>query len=299
MSSRGKKSRKRSRLLGILFLLPALAFITYALYVPFVWNGVLSFQKWDGFADPQWIGLKNYSKALTDSVSLLSLKNSVLLGVVSTLGAVILGLSLAAFVYKVYRKEGALYRLIAFMPIMLPAAVVGLLFTFFFNSEMGLLNNLLRLVGLNDITKAWLENRNTVVWCIAFVNIWKMSGLTMMLSFAAMQMLPTDIFEQSKLDGIGYGKQFFRIILPLIKPTVLLSAVYTLAVNFKSYDIVSIMTGGGPGTTSYVVPINMVKNAFSFGDFGYAAAQGVVLTVIVVLIVVIMRKTVGSESYEY
>ena len=210
-----------------------------------------------------------------------------------------MGLFLAALVFKVYRKEGAFYRLMAFMPVMLPAAVVGLLFTFFYNSDMGLLNNLLRSIGLDNLTTAWLENKSTVMWCIALVNIWKMSGLTMMLSFAAMQMLPASIFESSKLEGASYPRQFFSLILPLIRPTVLMTAVYTLTVNFKSYDIVSVMTGGGPGTTSYVVPINMVKTAFNFGDFGYAAAQGVIITVIVILIVVLMNRVFKGEKYEY
>lgn len=294
-----RKGKTNRRILTALFLLPAFAFIAYALYVPFIWNGILSFQKWDGFHDPLWVGIQNYSKALTDHTALLSMKNSLFLGTVSTLGAVVLGILLAALVYKVYQKEGAFYRLIAFMPVMLPTAVVGLLFTFFFNPEMGLLNNFLRAVGLGGMTQAWLENKNTVLWCIAFVNIWKMSGLTMMLSFAAMQMLPASVFESSKLDGAGYPRQFFSLILPLIKPTVLVAAVYTLTVNFKSYDVVSIMTGGGPGTVSYVVPINMVKTAFNLGNFGYAAAQGVIITLLVIALVVILRRVLRGDAYEY
>nr|WP_307757139.1 ABC transporter permease subunit [uncultured Christensenella sp.] len=294
-----RKSKTKRRLLCLLFLVPAFAFLVYALYVPFVWNGVMSFQQWDGFSAPQWVGADNYAKAFTNGTSRLSLQNSVFLGLVSTAGSVLLGPFLAALVFKVYRKEGAFYRLMAFMPVMLPAAVVGLLFTFFYNSDMGLLNNLLRSIGLDNLTTAWLENKSTVMWCIALVNIWKMSGLTMMLSFAAMQMLPASIFESSKLEGAGYPRQFFSLILPLIRPTVLMTAVYTLTVNFKSYDIVSVMTGGGPGTISYVVPINMVKTAFNFGDFGYAAAQGVIITVIVILIVVLMNRVFKGEKYEY
>lgn len=294
------KKRNRQRLMIIaLFLIPALCFIIYALYVPFVWNGVLSFQEWNGFKEPTWVGLQNYGQFFSDPVALKSLGNSVFLAVVSTLGAIVIGLALAALLYQVKRKEGALYRLIIFLPVMLPAAIVGLLFTFIFNPEMGLLNSLLRLLGMGDFAKAWLEDKDTVMWCIAFVNVWKMSGLTMMLTFASMQMLPASIFESSRLDGATYGKQFFHLILPLIKPTILLSAVYSLAVNFKSYDTVFVMTGGGPGTTSYVTPINMVKTAFKFGEFGYSAAMGIALTAVVILIVVIIRKIFKGEVYEY
>lgn len=293
-----RRKLKRKAMIAC-FLIPAFLFLIYAVYFPFAWNASMSFQEWDGFSDPEWVGVENYAEVFDDNTSIKSIKNSIFLALTSTIGAVVLGVFLAALVYKVYRREGAFYRLIMFMPVMLPSAIIGLLFVFFFNYESGLLNSFLRVLGLGDLTKAWLENKNTVLWCIAFVNIWKMSGLSMMLTFAAMQMLPTSIFESSRLEGAGYTRQFFSLILPLIKPTVLLCAVYTLSVNFKAYDIVSIMTAGGPGTTSYVVPINMIKTAFNFGEFGYAAAQGTVLMIIVVLIVCIMRSVLKGESYEY
>jgi raffinose/stachyose/melibiose transport system permease protein len=283
----------------IFFLLPAILFIFYAVYIPFGWNTVLSFQDWNGFSAPKWVGLKQYTAVFEDPVAVKSLVNSVFIGLVSTAGAVLVGVALAAFVYQVNQKEGALYRLILFMPVMLPSAIVGLLFVFMFNAEMGLINNFLRTIGLKGLVKAWLENRNTVMWCLVFVNIWKMSGLTMMLSFAAMQMLPMDIFESSKLDGASVLHQFFRLILPLIQPTILLSAIYSLAINFKSYDIVWIMTRGGPGTTSHVTPIYMIKTGFRFGKFGFSAAQGMVLAAIVILIVVMIRRVFRSEKYEY
>lgn len=293
----GKNRRRRGMI--ALFLVPALLFITYAVYIPFGWNTVLSFQEWNGFSDPKWVGVDNYTNAFADAIALKSLGNTVFLGLVSTIGAVVIGVLLAALIYQVYRREGAFYRLILFMPVMLPAAIIGLLFVFIFNSEMGLLNSLLRVIGLGDLTTAWLENKNTVMWCLAFVNTWKMAGLTMMLSFAAMQMLPASIFESSKLDGATNRRQFFSLILPMIRPTILLAAVYSMAVNFKSYDIVSIMTGGGPGTTSSVVPIYMIKTGFKFGEFGFSAAQGMVLAVTVILIVVVVRRIFRGETYEY
>jgi raffinose/stachyose/melibiose transport system permease protein len=268
-------------------------------YIPFGWNTLLSFQVWNGFTEPEWAGMDNYLKTFTDAIALKSLGNTIFLGLVSTAGAIVIGVVLAALVYQVYRREGAFYRLVLFMPVMLPAAIVGLLFVFIFNPEMGLLNSLLRAIGLDSLTTAWLENRNTVMWCLAFVSMWKMAGLTMMLSFAAMQMLPASIFESSKLDGATNKQQFFSLILPMIRPTILLAAIYSMAVNFKSYDIVSIMTGGGPSTTSSVVPIYMIKTGFKFGEFGFSAAQGMVLALTIILIVILVRRVFRGENYEY
>ena len=293
--------RRRIRRAGMifLFLTPALVFMIFSVYVPFGWNAVLSFQKWNGFSQPASVGFANFAAMFKDDVAVRSLLNSVTIALFSTLGAVVLGLLMSAFMYKISNKEGAIYRLILFLPVMLPTAVVGLLFTFVFNPEMGLLNNLLNAVGLNSWAHIWLQEKSTVIGCIIFVNIWKMSGLTMMLSYASMKMLPSSIFESSRIEGANYWHQYTRLILPLIKPTILMSTVYSLAVNFKSYDIVSVLTNGGPGTTSYTIPINMMKTAFNFSEFGYAAAMGMVLALVVIIIVGIVTKVLKGETYEY
>lgn len=291
-------SAKRAATIA-LFLLPALATMIYAVYIPFGWNTVLSFQEWNGFAEPVFVGFDNFVKMFQDPNAMRSFGNSIFLAVVGTAIAVTLGIVLAAFVYKVSLREGSFYRLVIFLPVMLPTAVVGLLFTFVFNPDMGLLNNLLRAIGLEQYATAWLEDSNTVMWCLVAVNVWKVSGLTMMLSYAAMQMLPESIFESSRIDGANYPRQFFSLILPLIKPTILMSTVYSLVMNFKSYDLVFVMTRGGPGTLSQTVPINMMKTSFVFNEFGYSAAMGLILCAVVMLVIVIVRRVLRGESYEY
>ncbi|MDR1902427.1 MAG: sugar ABC transporter permease [Treponema sp.] len=293
------KPRLRKIIVSLIFLLPAFAFLSYSVYIPFGWNIVLSFQNWDGFLKKSWAGLANYFNAFHDPEVLKALGNSIFLALVSTLGSVLLGVLAAGLLFKVRRGEGAFYRLIIFMPVMLPSAIVGLLFTFVFNADIGLLNSFFRAVGLGSLTKAWLENYSTVMWCIAFVNIWKMTGLTMMLVFAAIQMLPVSIFESSKIDGASYPKQFFYLTLPLVKSIIQLSTVYILAVCFKTYDIVFSMTRGGPGIASTTIPITMIKTAFLFGEFGYSSAMGIILMLIVVVLVLTFNKLLSGEKYEF
>ena len=299
-----KKQKKRAMnkpktLTAVLFLVPALATMIYAVYFPFGWNIVLSFQKWNGFTQPVFAGFDNYIHMFRDPDALHALWNSVFLAVVGTALSVVIGVLLAAFVYRVTPAEGAFYRLIMFLPVMLPTAIVGLLFTFVFNSDIGLLNNFLRLIGQGDKATAWLENSHTVMWCLVGVNVWKVSGLTMMLCYAAMRMLPDSIFESSKIDGAGYVRQFFSMILPLIKPTILMSAVYTMVMNFKSYDLVFVMTRGGTGTISQTIPIDMMKTSFNFNEFGYSASMGVILCIVVMLCIVLTRRALRGETYEY
>jgi ABC-type sugar transport system permease subunit len=293
-------SRRTSHvsLTGILFLIPAVVFLLYANFIPFFWNMVLAFQKWNGFKAATWIGAKNFRRAFGDELVWKSLGNSLYLAIVSTAGSVVLGILLAAFLYRLGRREGSIFRLILFMPSMMPIAVIALLFTFIYNPSMGILNNLLILLGKGDLTTAWLEDQNTVLFCIAVVNIFRMTGSTMLLCFASMQVIPSSFLESSILDGAGYAQQYFRIILPLIKPTILISTINTLTTNFKTYDTVFILTRGGPGNFSKTVPIYMTETAFINSEFGYSAAMGVILTVTIMLIIVTLRKFMGGEQHE-
>lgn len=284
---------------GLFFLLPAVVFLVYANYVPFVWNFVLSFQKWNGYLKQSWTGLGNYTRLFSDDLFAASVFNSTFLAVTATVGAVSLGLALAAFLYKVTKAEGAVYRLILFLPSMMPIAVIALLFTFIYNPEMGLLNNALRALGLGDLTTAWLEDKSTLLWCIAVVNLWRMAGLTMMLCYTAMVMLPASLFESSHLDGAGYLTQFTRIVLPLILPIIQLSAVFTLSTNFKTFDTVFVLTRGGPGNLSMTVPIYMTDTAFTFGEFGYAATMGVAITAVIMLTIAGTSRLLRGESHEF
>ena len=183
----------------------------------------------------EWVGIQNFTKALHNSGYLSSLKNSVFLAVTATGGAVLTGLILALLIYKITAKEGAVYRLILFIPLMLPSAIVGLLFTFVFNYDMGILNSLLRVAGLDGMVTAWLENKNTVMWSISFVGMWKMSGLTMMLTFASIQMLPDSLFESARIEGATYLHQIIHIIIPLIRPLITLSLIKKLF-NGETYQ---------------------------------------------------------------
>lgn len=294
-----KRLNFKISLIGIAFLIPAAALMCYAIYIPFVWNFLLSFQEWDGFRSQKWIGFSNYAHAFKDDLFITSLINSTYFALLSTAGAILLGILLALLLYKLTGKEGALYRFVIFMPVMLPTAIVGLLFTFIYNPEMGMLNNLLKLLGRDNWTHVWLEEKSLVMVCIAVVAIWKTCGTTMILCFAAMQMLPVSIMESSKLEGAGYIRQIFSIILPLIRPIILLASISTLGGQFKTYDLIFVMTRGGPGTATYTVPIDMTNTAFTFGEFGYAATMGVILTAVVILCIYLANKFIGGEHYEY
>jgi raffinose/stachyose/melibiose transport system permease protein len=294
-----KLKKYRISLIGFIFLTPGLLFILNAYVIPFFWNLILSFQEWDGFGDKKWIEFANYKTLIHDSVYWDTLNHSIYIALGATIIGVLAGLFLAILIFKVSRKEGSFFRLVFFMPVMLPLAIIGLMFTFVYNPEMGMLNQLLKILGLGNLQEAWLSNPDTVLAAITFVGVWRVFGITMILCFAGIQSIPTTLLEASRMDGAGYTRQIFSIILPLIKPIIQLSAIYTLAGNFKTFDLVYVMTKGGPGIASQIVPIYLLKTGFSFNEFGYAAAMGCILTAVVILFTLITRLSLGGKTYEY
>lgn len=294
-----KKKVSSISVAGIVYLIPALIFVIGFNLVPFVWNFILSFQHWDGFSAPEFVGLQNFAKVLTDPVFLRSLGNSIIYALGSTLGGVLLGLMLATFIYKLGDKEGSVFRLILYSPAMVPTAVVGLMFVFFFNSEIGLLNSFLKLIGLGSLQHVWLQEKGIAMACLIFVAIWKCAGSVMMMCFASMQTLPPSLYESARVDGATFRQQMFKITYPLIKPMILLATINTLGSQYKSYDLIQTMTQGGPGNLTATVPIIMTKTAFTFGKFGQAAAHGVIFSLVVAISIILVRRGLRSEEYEF
>lgn len=293
-----KKTNSVSRT-GVLFLLPALIFVVGCNVVPFVWNFILSFQNWNGFGGADFVGITNYATILKDPLVWKSILNSVIYAVCSTTGGVLIGLLLATFIFRMAGKEGSFFRLVLYSPAMIPTAVVGLMFVFFYNPEMGLLNSFLKLIGLENLTNVWLQNKNTALVCIILVAIWKCAGSVMMLCFASMQTVPVSLYESSELDGATFWKQMTHITYPLIKPMILLATINTLGGQYKSYDLIFTMTQGGPGNLTTTVPIYMTKTAFNFGKFGNAAAVGVIFTFIVAASIILARTLLRGDEYEF
>lgn len=293
-----RRLKGRTTLIGVVFLTPAFLLMTYTNIIPIIWNLILSFQS-GGFNDLTWSGLQNYGTALGDPVFLKSLWNSAFIAVIITTFSVIIGVALALMIYQLGRVEGAVYRLIIFMPGMLPLAITGLMFIFVFNQESGILNNFLRLLGLDSLTRAWLAIPPLNLYAICVVGIWRITGLPMILIYAALQSIPTALLEASKLDGAGYLAQVRLILLPLLKPIILTATVFVLIINFKAYDLVLVLTKGGPGNTSRIVPINIVETAFTFNKFGYAASMGVIMTLVVLAILGVVYGLFRSETHEY
>lgn len=286
-------------LLGTLLLLPAVATILFSTILPALSNVVLSFMKWNGFSEATWTGIANYVKIFTDRVSRQSFTNTLVIAFGITVLSMLLGTLFALLIIRMRRLEGAFYRLVLFIPVMLPMTVVGLLFTLMYNYDMGLVNSFLRLIGLGSLARPWLADPGTVLWAIAIPGAWKQIGLIMMMVYTAICAIPAELYDACEIDGCGQVRRIWMVTLPLIRSTLWTSLLLTITFSFKTYDLVWIMTKGGPGNLSYIVPIQMLDYGFKFNNFGAAAASGTAFTVLVVALVAIVRVIDRSEAYEY
>ena len=294
-----KSVNKRYAMIGLLFLMPAVIVYLIFAVVPFFDNLVLSFQEWNGFSARTFVGVDNYVEALTDDVFQTAIKNSVFLGVFSSIVSVIIGVLFAWLLLFVSRGWGGMYRTILFSPSMIPAVITALIFSFVFEPEFGILNSVFRAIGLESMEHAWLTDQHTVMGCLLFVSAWKQVGLTMVLCFAGMQSIPFSLFEAAKLEGAGDWYIFRKIIAPLTGSFIQLSAVFALMSGLKIYDTVFALTNGGPGNYTMVMPMWIMRNTFSFNEYGFGAAMSVIFVLIVLIGEIAVKKLVKGDSYEF
>lgn len=290
---------RRYRAVGTLFLLPSLVIYLIFMAYPLCRTFYLSFTNWTGFGEAGLVGLKNYINLLKDTTFLRAFRNTVFFAVFSTVTSVSIGVLLAWMVMYLQRMSGQVVRTILFAPNMIAPTITGLLFLFVFTEDIGLLNGILKEIGLDNLVTSWLTNMKTVKPAVIVVQTWRQFGLPMILCYAGLQGIPGELIESSRLDGASDWKIFTRILLPLIKPQIELSTMFTLLGGLKIYDSIVSLTGGGPARQTIVLPMWIIENAFTYSKFGYAAALCVAFIIIVLFFNIVLRFVFKGENYEY
>ena len=220
---------------------------------------------------------------------MMIIKNSFVYVAASVAGQFLLGLILAVALKKQFRGRG-LYQSIVFLPWAFSGFVVGLIFRWSFNGEYGVINNVLEKLGLIDSNIAWLGTPGLSLTVVIIAMIWMGIPFFAIMILAALQSIPADVYEAADVDGCGTVRQFFQITLPYIKPTLITTVLLRTIWIFNSLDLIVIITNGGPANTSQTLPAYMYSKAFGAYDFGFAAALGVVLMVILGVYALIFLK---------
>lgn len=283
---------------NFVFVSPAYAIYFVFMIVPIVLSFSYSFYEWNGVSAKIFSGIENYKLLYGDEILMKSIKNSLLL----TFWAVVIQLPLGLFFAVLLTSSIRLkkfFQTVYFMPVVLSTAVLGILWTQIYDPNVGLLNQLLIAVGLENWTHVWLGEVKYALGSIIAVVGWQYIGFYMVIYYAALQNIPGELLEAAKIDGANDWYTLIKIRIPLIWHVITFTLIYAVVGSLKYFDLIFIMTGGAPNNSSEVIASYMVKQAFQFFDFGYASTISVVLFVLGAVLAFVLNRVVKRDVIKY
>ena len=280
-----------------LLIIPAFAFLVVFVVYPML--DVIYLSLFNGTVltpTKRWLGTSNFTALfLVRRDFLVALKNTAVYTVSMVIGLIALSLIFAIWLQK-DRKINSIAQTVFFTPHLVAAISCAFIFQWIMSSESyGLFNTVLRAFGVPKV--AWLNNANTAMGCIIFMNLWKNIGYYTLIIMSALKSIPTEIYEAAELDSSTTLRTFFKITLPLLSPQIFFLLITITTGSFKVFDSINIMTGGGPGDATEVLARYIYKYAFSLNKLGVASAAGVVLMVILILITLIDFKGLEKKVH--
>ncbi|MGW3347098.1 carbohydrate ABC transporter permease [Nonomuraea rubra] len=276
------KLRGTRGLVGWLFVAPAFAF--YAVFVlrPITLTFQYSLYEWDGIGPSTWVGAANYGRVFTDPDLFDSLINAFQLIVFFSAVPVVLGLAIAATIRRIAASRLALVaRTVLFLPQVIPLVAAGIAWSWLLAST-GVVNQLLELIGLGGVTRAWLGDFATALPAVGMIGAWVLLGLCTLLLLAGMSKIDPALYEAARLDGAGPWREFVSITVPSLRQEIAVCVTVTVIAALASFDIVYIATQGGPGNTTMVPGLQIYYLAFSDREVGTASALAMVLMILVI-----------------
>ncbi len=281
-----------------IFVLPTLLLYLFFVFYPVVYNMYISMFKTDLMSINVFVGFKNYALLFQDQFFLTALKNNGLMICGSFLAHMLLGLFFAnALFHKI--KGSEVFQSVFFSPVVISGASVGIMFSFVYNSEFGLVNKILELLSLSHLKMPWLSSEKTVMPALIFVVMWRFVGYHMIIQLAAMKGIPVNLYEASELDGASQWQQFTMVTFPLIKHILKIDLILIITGSLRYYDLVAVMTKGGPNHASEVMSTYMFYQAFRTLKFGYSSTIGMIIFVLSFLVIGSVSKLFKTESIEY
>lgn len=279
-----------------LFYVPALVLFALFVIYPFFKGVYLSFTNWNGYSRSfKMIGLKNYVNLFKDKNVHRAFANTLVYGVGSTVIQNALGVLLAVFLNKKFRGR-SLVRTVIYLPVMIAPLIMGYVMYFFFNYNRGAINDVLKLFGAAPVD--WLASGNRAVFILTLVNSFQFVGISMVIYLAGLQNIPSMYYEAAEIDGIGVKQRFFYITLPLLIPAITSSVTLNLIGGLKLFDVISALTGGGPGYDTHSLSTLIHKYYFGGERAGYASAIGLVFFVFIMFVSNIVVKALQRRQVE-
>ncbi len=289
---------KRQSLYPGYFLISALLLYSALFILPSILGFGFSLTNWNSFSNKiRYIGFENFREIFSSSGRSFSfLVNTLKFALTTTVLKVLIGLLLALALNRDFRTKNIL-RTVFYLPVVLSPLVIGLVFTSIFHPVDGLLNAILNAVGLHGLTRQWLADVSTAMGAVMSVEVWRLSGYSMVIFLAGLQVIPGMYYEAADIDGANGLKKFVMITLPFLRPAFTVNVILNLIWGLKVFDIVFVLTRGGPGYATGVLN-TAVFYEFSAGRYGFATALGVVIFLITTFVAFVTLRLLDRREIE-
>jgi multiple sugar transport system permease protein len=277
------------------FLAPAVVFVGIFTYYPMATGSQMAFRRWNlaDLTDTSWVGLGNFRAVFEDPTWHTVLVNTALWVFGSLVPQFVIGFALALWLRRRFPLRG-LYQALVFFPWAVSGFLIGILFRWMYNSEFGVINDLLEKVGLIDEPVPWLANPRTAMFAVITANVWYGVTFFAIMIMAALQSVPDELYEAAAIDGAGKARTLFQIVVPYIRVTLALTVLLRIIWIFNFPDLIFGMTGGGPNNETHIVTTWMIS-VTQQGDYGKASAIGLlVVAVLLVFSIFFLTATRGK-----
>ncbi|GAA0590033.1 sugar ABC transporter permease [Virgibacillus siamensis] len=248
----------------------------------------------------EFIGLENYRQLFRDPVIPNAIWHDYFLVLTKVIGIMILALFFAVALTQLRIKEAPFYRIVFFFPNIMSVVIIGILWQFIYNPDIGIINAGLEIMGLENWTKPWLGSLEWALPSLVLPSIWAGIGLFMLLLMGGIMNVPKNLYESAEIDGANEWQQFWKVTVPLIWPQIKTSIIYIVITSLNgSFVLVQVMTRGGPSNVTEVMGSYLYEKAFADYQFGYGAAIGVLILVVSLITVILLQFILKREKVEY
>jgi multiple sugar transport system permease protein len=278
------------------YMAPAVLFVAVFIYYPMLRGSQMAFRHWNltDLTDTSWVGFENFQAIFTDPAWSTVLSNTALWVFASIIPQFVIGFAIALWLRRRFRFRG-LYQALIFFPWAISGFLIGILFRWMFNSEFGVVNDLLEKAGLIDQPIAWLADPKMAMIAVIVANIWYGVTFFSIMILAALQSVPNELYEAAELDGAGKVRTLFQVTIPYIRVTLALTVLLRVIWIFNFPDIIFGMTGGGPNNETHIVTTWMITITQQ-GDYGKASALGLIVVAVLLVFSVFYLMATREEK---
>lgn len=276
------------------------AFVVYLFFglIPILYNLYISLFKTNLLGDSTFVGLKNYIRLFQDQFFQQAVVNNLKFVAGSYIAHMVLALLLSNILFQKV-KGSKLFQSIYFMPSVICGTAIGMLWTFVYHPDFGLVNSFLKAIGLDSLTHIWLADEKTVIPALIIVTMWQFVGYHMVIQLAGMKNIDSSLYEAASIDGASKWQQFTKITFPLMKPILKIDSVLIVTGSLKLYDLIAVTTSGGPNHASEVISTYMFTQGFNALKFGYSSSIATALLLLCIGATVIINFVFRTKKIDY